>query len=197
MSELFTMKMEGDSVFIEGRLIKLAEAKHLLRNAVDDIADAVEAEASRQAPRGETGSLKLHPVDREDTRFGVATGIPAFGGGTSIRGAGGRFVGAGTAPEGQLIARSTISVAREPRHAIWVHDGTGIYGPRHRPITTIPPGKYMTFYWFKGIITKHFHLKLVKGQRPNPYLTEAYLLIERTYIPARVELLRAQIKEEL
>lgn len=188
--------MEGDKALIEGRILDLAKAKHLLKDAVDDIGDAIEIEAKRQAPRGETGSLKLHPVDREDITFGAVTGIPSIGGGTSIRGAGGRFVGAAAAEPGNIIARTSITVAREPKHAIWVHDGTGIYGPRHRPITTIPPGKYMTFYWFKGRVTKHFHLKLVKGQESNPYLTEAYLLIERTFMPVRIEHLREQIALE-
>ncbi len=91
-----------------------------------------------------------------------------------------------------MIARSTITLPDEPKHAVWVHDGTGVFGPRKSPITTNPPGRFMKFTW-QG---KRFRLKVVKGQLAQPYLNNAFLLIDRIYIPARIELLRAQIAAE-
>jgi len=195
MADLINIRLEGDKAITEGRLFDMIKAKHLLRDAVDDIADAVETMAETFAPQ-DTGILKLHPVDRDDTRFGVVTGVAAFGGGTSIRGAGGRFVGAGAGTPGELVARSTITVAQKPEYAIWVHNGTGIYGPRKKPYTALTPGKYMTFFYHKGITRKNFRLLSVRGQKAQPYLTNAFLLIERTFMPVRIEHLRAQIAAE-
>src|SRR6187551_3035682 len=145
MADLINVRFEGDGKgIVEGRLddiFDIAKAKRLIKDAIDDSADAIEVESSRQAPV-ETGALKLHPVDREDTRFGIAEAAAfSFGGGISARGERGRFV-AGGLPEasaGQIFARSTISVAKEPKYAIWVHDGTGVYGPRKSPITAKVP----------------------------------------------------------
>lgn len=195
MADLISGRIEGDTVFIQS--FEKMKARHLLRDAIEDIGDAVEQQAQREAPRGETGNLQAHPVDRDDVVVGVVDPRAfSIGGGVTARGAGGRFVKGGfpIGQAGETIARTSISVAKEPKHAIWVHNGTGIYGQHGKPIVTRPPGKFMKFYWFKGIYTKNFRLKKVKGQKPNPYLQEAFLLIERTYIPARVQLLREQIK---
>lgn len=198
MADLVNIRMEGDRVLVEGdRLFNLKEAEKLVRDAIDDIADAVEDEAKRQAPLGETGALKLHPVDR-DVGVGTVTGIAAFGGGLTVRGEGGRFVAATNEGEvGQMIARAELSIAKDPEYAIWVHDGTGIYGPKKKPYHAIPPNKYMTFYYPKAFrANKHFRLKTVLGQQAQPFLRDAYLLIEKTYIPARIELLRARLAAE-
>jgi len=52
----------------------------------------------------------------------------------------------------------------------WVHDGTGIYGPRHTPI--VPrKAKALRFFWKKAgkwVITKS-----VRGMKPNPFLKDA------------------------
>ena len=197
---LLNAHITGDRGIIEGKfdeIFDLAKAKRLLRDAVDDIGDAIEQQVQRTVPV-DSGTLKLHPLDRDDTRIGFAKGISAFGGGVSIRGAGGRFVGAVPAdtPFGELIARSTITLPQEPEHAIWVHDGTGIYGPREHVIV---PRKatFMVFHYPKAYRpNKHFRLRTVKGQKPQPYLDNAFLLINRSYIPARIQLLRAQIAAE-
>lgn len=203
MANLLNIRIEGEKGILEGNLeniFDIAKAKRLLRNAVDDMADAIEAEVQRTVPVGETGRLKLHPLDRDDTRIGIVEpGITQFarGGGPGVpgaRGVGGRFIrgGAGLTP-GELVARSTITLPAEPKHAVWVHDGTGIYGPRGTPI--VPrTHEFMHFDWIKGIRRKKgFMLREVQGQKPQPYLTEAFLLINSIYVPARVELLRAQI----
>ncbi len=200
MADLIRVKFEGDAKgILEGRLedvFDMALARRLIKNAIDDTADAVEVEAKRQAPE-ETGALKLHPVDREDTRFGISTGGPAFGGQESVRGAKGQFVGAvpvGTGA-GSIFAKSVITIAKEPEHAIWVHNGTGIYGPRKSMITAKIPGQRMKFpRWSKAIDRRpQWRLEAVKGQRPQPYLENAFLIINNTYVPRRIELLRAEI----
>lgn len=56
-------------------------------------------------------------------------------------------------------------------YALWVHDGTGIYGPR---ATKIKPktAKYLKFKW-KKMGNKTFYFKSVRGMKPNPYLKNA------------------------
>lgn len=56
-------------------------------------------------------------------------------------------------------------------YARWVHDGTGIYGPRARKITP-KTAKYLKFKW-KKMGNKTFFFKSVKGIKPNPYLKDA------------------------
>ena len=202
MADLVTIKMEGEEALLEGRVKNILGANRLLREAIDDIADAVEIEARRHAPE-DTGALKAHPVDRGDTRLGLAEPrifLFAKGGGPgtpAVRGfgAGGQIIGAASsgAESGEIVALSSITVAKEPFYAKYVHDGTGIFGPKRKPYTAKTPGKYMVFYYHKGITRKNFRLLSVKGQRPQPYLIEAYLLIDRTYAPARVNLLRAEL----
>jgi hypothetical protein len=79
-----------------------------------------------------------------------------------------------------------------------VHDGTGIYGPKARPYTALTPGKYMVFgVWKKARKRrKSYRFLEIKGQEPNPYLDNAFLIIDGTYVPIRIELLRAQIAAE-
>jgi hypothetical protein len=56
-------------------------------------------------------------------------------------------------------------------YALWVHEGTGIYGPRGRKITprTAP---YLVFRW-KKMGNKLMVVKSVKGMPGNPYLKAA------------------------
>lgn len=164
-------------------------AARLLRDAVDDIGEQIEQKAKDLAPRGKTGALKEHPVDRDEASGFVATDFPLIGGGFAGRGPGGLFVkGLPFSAPGRVVARQTITVARIPKHAVWVHDGTGIYGPHRSPI--VPRrAKYLKFE-YKGRI---WRLKSVRGQRAQPFLTDAFLIINRTYVPARVELLRAEL----
>lgn len=51
------------------------------------------------------------------------------------------------------------------KYAIFVHEGTGIYGPLGVPIV---PKKANMLYW-EDSAGKHFS-KSVKGQRPNPFM---------------------------
>lgn len=65
----------------------------------------------------------------------------------------------------------TMRVGSGQYYALWVHDGTGIYGPR---ATKIKPktAKYLKFKW-KKMGNKTFYFKSVKGMKPNPYLKNA------------------------
>lgn len=63
------------------------------------------------------------------------------------------------------------------KHARFVHDGTGVYGPRHRPITpktakvlVFPSGTYGAKRGkFKGLVV----VRSVKGMRRNRFLKDA------------------------
>jgi hypothetical protein len=207
--------MDGDKVLTEGRLFDMFQVKHLLRDAVDDIANKIEDAAKTFAPE-DRGKLKLHPVDRDDTRiletpsffspgFGTQTNVPAFGGGFSVRGPKGRFIkpkflSPSVFIPGELVARSTITVAEEPFYAKFVHDGTGIYGPKGTVITAHDPDGFMTFpasrFPTARFKRKEYRFKFVKGQEAQPYLNKAFLLINSTYVPIRIERLRAQIAAE-
>lgn len=56
-------------------------------------------------------------------------------------------------------------------YALWVHDGTGIYGPRGRRITP-RTASHLVFHW-KKMGNKLMIVKSVKGMKPNPFLKNA------------------------
>lgn len=54
-------------------------------------------------------------------------------------------------------------------YAIAVHEGTGIYGPNHRPIKPTH-GKFLVFRGRDGSLV---FARQVKGMRPRPFLVDA------------------------
>ncbi len=62
----------------------------------------------------------------------------------------------------------TGTVRNTARHAKWVHEGTGVYGPTGSPITA--GGEYMAFFTKDGrkIVTRS-----VLGQQGQPWLRDA------------------------
>lgn len=132
----------------------------LLKDTLSDIKDEMKRVAHERIPIGETGKLR---------EFGI-----------------GEF---GPTKIGPGIYRAGIGLRREPFYGIFVHDGTGIYGPRRSPIVprTAP---YLKF----TIGNRTFRLKSVKGQEPQPFMTEAFEIVDRTYVPARLEKLKLAIK---
>ena len=95
-----------------------------------------------------------------------------------------------------------FNVYNDARHAIWVHEGTGIYGPRGTPIVPVntPKKKYMHlppgmgFFWSKTTkvhggpkrkgVRRYYerifdpsdpfgHAESVDGSRGRPWLLEA------------------------
>lgn len=69
---------------------------------------------------------------------------------------------------GSLVARVGFYV----RHAWWVHEGTGIYGPRRTPIT---PRRARVLAW-RGRGGWRY-ARSVRGMRPRPFLRRAVRLV--------------------
>lgn len=55
------------------------------------------------------------------------------------------------------------------RHAVWVHEGTGIYGPRHDEIEPRADERLRFFVPGSGIV----YARSVRGVRPTKFLTHA------------------------
>lgn len=55
------------------------------------------------------------------------------------------------------------------KHALWVHEGTGIYGPKKAPIR--PTRKKVLAFEIGG---KQVFAKSIKGQKPNRFMKRAY-----------------------
>lgn len=75
-----------------------------------------------------------------------------------------------------LTATPAVRIGTSVYYARWVHDGTGLYGPRHKLITP-KRAKALVFRAkygrrsgrFKGYVV----VMSVKGMRPNPFLARA------------------------
>lgn len=189
MAESVDIKVQesGGKVKVFGE--NSAEVAHLMKQATDDVADKIESYAKAFAPLGESGALKSHPTDRKEIQGEVETRAFQFGGGGfSVRGAGGQFVSGSGSSAGKVVSHIIIELPEDPPEAIWVHEGTGIFGPRKSAIVS-PNGNFMVFRGRTGIVKT----LSVKGQHPQPYLTEAFEFVDRTYVPKRVE----QLKEEI
>jgi hypothetical protein len=63
----------------------------------------------------------------------------------------------------------TGTVAATARHAVWVHEGTGLYGPRHTYITP-RRGRYLVFPGRSG---QTVFARRVAGVRPRRFLVQA------------------------
>lgn len=95
---------------------------------------------------------------------------------------------------GQLAASSVVEMNTHPgfvvgvisfraRHAIWVHEGTGIYGPRGRPITARGRGM-LRFPNRRGAVGSrggqprpYVYVRSVRGQPGQPFLVYALYLV--------------------
>lgn len=188
MAESVNLRVEqkGGKIKIFGETS--AEVDHLLRKATGDIAEKIERYAKTFAPEGETGELKAHPVDVSEVLGRVETKAPLFGGGFAVQGPLGFIPGVGTSG-GKTVSHIVIELPEEPLHAVWVHEGTGEFGPHNSPIVS-PSGGFMIFRGRIGIVKT----RSVKGQVAQPYLTEAYEFVDRTYVPKRVAQLREEIR---
>jgi hypothetical protein len=63
----------------------------------------------------------------------------------------------------------TGEVGVRARHARWVQQGTGIYGPHHTPIVPVRS----RFLRFQGSSGRMVYARSVRGQRPNDFLSRA------------------------
>jgi hypothetical protein len=93
---------------------------------------------------------------------------------------------------GELAGSSLVDMNTHPgfvvgvisfraRHAIWVHEGTGIYGPRGRPIRR-RGGGFMRFPNRNGVGPRgrpraFVYARSVRGQRGQPFLVYALYLV--------------------
>jgi hypothetical protein len=94
---------------------------------------------------------------------------------------------------GQLAGSGSVEMNTHPgfvvgvitfraRHAIWVHEGTGIYGPRGRPIRR-RGGGYMKFPNRRGGLGRggrarsFIYARTVRGQPGQPFLVFALYLV--------------------
>ena len=201
--------------------------KSLLVDTINDLARQVEAKAKEFAPLGlgenqkdVPGTLKKEGIVRHDAHIislggdlgqpgSFVTDSPAIGGGFSVRGGnpanrgqfsrripgtpnipGTKFLGGGIG--GSRVVAAVVELNPMVRHAEWVHRGTGIYGPHHAPIRPrVAP--FLVFRWHG-----RFHAKTsVRGQKPQPFLTESYIYVNNIYAPARLSVLRAELGAEL
>lgn len=101
--------------------------------------------------------------------------------------------------------QGAIGVNRQAPYGLFVEEGTGIFRPGGHPITPKSgrwlvfrdPGTVNTFFSNQRL----FHprrkglvfARSVRGQRPQPFMEEAYHEIVRTYAPARLEKLKQEI----
>ena len=133
------------------------EAGHLIEEALDDIALAMESEARQEAPF-QTGNLRRN-ISRSKAEM--------------------------TRP-GHHEAK--VGVMRTAPYAIWVHEGTGIFGSHRRPIRP-RMGNIMAF----DILGHTVFTRSVKGQRANPFFRRAFNTVANSYAPARLERLKHEL----
>ena len=132
----------------------------LLIDALDDIGENLSHLARTLAPQGKTGTLRSEGIG-----FDHVT------------------------PTTTHVVSGAVGVRRIPRHAIWVHEGTGVFGHLHRPIFS-PRGNLMRFQGSSG---RWIHTRTVLGQRPQPFLRDALAALEQLYIPFRVRILAERL----
>lgn len=111
---------------------------------------AIQASADDLRPRANrvlSGARRRAPVDRGQLRASISVQFTR-------------------APNGAPVAR----IGSNLPYALYVHEGTGIYGPRGVPITPVR-GKYLVFTP-RGAKRPVFATS-VKGMRGRPYLADA------------------------
>lgn len=64
----------------------------------------------------------------------------------------------------------TVRVGTNVKYARFVHDGTGLYGPKH---AYIYPKAKKFMRWKKKGTKGYIYAKRIKGMKPNPFLTNA------------------------
>lgn len=63
-----------------------------------------------------------------------------------------------------------VVVSTNIHYARWIHDGTGIYGPRHRYIT---PRRAKRLRFRPKGSSRYIYARKVAGIKPNPFLRDA------------------------
>lgn len=90
---------------------------------------------------------------------------------------------------GQVLSEQTGPVGRvgtNVEYALFVHEGTGIYGPKGAPYTIVPRRrKALAFVWKGAPVPpngrggRHVYKRvMVKGSRPKPFLRDALQAVQ-------------------
>lgn len=70
--------------------------------------------------------------------------------------------------------RPAVRIGTNVKYARWVHDGTGLYGPRRRLIRP-KKAKVLRFSGRRYGKTGYIYARHVKGMHPNPFLEDALI----------------------
>lgn len=70
----------------------------------------------------------------------------------------------------------TVIVAAQQPYALWVHNGTGIYGPHKTPIVPLGNSWFNVLHWI-GPGGEDIFAKSVKGQKPQPFMARNLPLV--------------------
>lgn len=70
--------------------------------------------------------------------------------------------------------RVAVRIGTNVRYARWVHDGTGLYGPRHRKIRP-KRAKALRFKGARYGKSGYIYARSVKGMRGNAFLEDALI----------------------
>lgn len=74
-----------------------------------------------------------------------------------------------------------VGLRRHPRHAVFVHEGTGLFGEFRRPI--VAPDKAFAFEASGNMV----YARKTRGQESQPFLRDAIRVAEASYIPIRLK----------
>lgn len=80
-----------------------------------------------------------------------------------------RSIHAQVSGAGGNLTGLVVQDAGVAKYGVWVHNGTGIYGPNHSPI--VPVNAKMLKFKIGG---QTFYRRSVKGQKPNPFMLKAF-----------------------
>lgn len=98
---------------------------------------------------------------------------------------------------GNKGTRAQVQVdLRKAPYGIWVNEGTGIFGSKHRSIKA-KTGNMLVFEGagIRGRKGPLIFARSVKGQEAQHFMERAFELIERTYVPARLAKLQEDIAD--
>lgn len=162
----------GDDKYYRDVERTTAMMPHIFMSAIDDITASIGVLAQSFAP----GNLKL-------------------------------AVGREKAERTESQYRGAVGVKNDPHYTRYVYGGTGLYGPKRQAYTIIKRPGNPGPNWARdrtgrlnpavGNVMKFQHngqimfrsKVTVRGQRPQPFLHEAYGIVKHTEIPLRVRLL--------
>lgn len=137
---------------VRERLGNSSQMRRHITRTLNEAARIGAAAARANAPK--QTRLLVSGIREDDARFTVVGDqIEARFGVSRVfpRSEGGRFTGG------------------SQNYPVFVHEGTGLYGHLQRLITP-RRARYMTFVGHTGLVTR----RTIKGQRPQPYMREAF-----------------------